>query len=87
MPISIYNERVTKENIMEAEYHITRREDWERINKNIRAKLDSLYKTNRTLAEQNSKEALEAIFENHAEMKILEDRLKERLDPKKWKVI
>ena len=58
--------------------YLVRKEDNERICANIVAKLDELYKTNRTLAEQNSQPAIETIQENWKYMRELEAKLAER---------
>ena len=44
--------------------YLVRKEDNERICANIGAKLDELYKTNRTLIDQDSQAAWQAIEEN-----------------------
>ena len=65
--------------------YLVRKEDNERICANIVAKLDELYKTNRTLAEQNSQPAIETIQENWKYMRELEARLADRKNPKIYK--
>ena len=67
--------------------YLVAKEDNERICANIVAKLDELYKTNRTLAEQNSQPAIETIQENWKYMRELEARLADRKNPKIYKEI
>ena len=63
------------------------KEDNERICANIVAKLDELYKTNRTLIDQDSQAAWEAIQENWKYMRELEARLVDRKNPEIYKEI
>ena len=65
--------------------YLVRKEDNERICANIVAKLDELYKTNRTLIDQDSQAAWEAIQENWKYMRELEARLADRKNPKIYK--
>ena len=65
--------------------YLVAKEDNERICSNIVAKLDELYKTNRTLIDQDSQAAWQAIEENWEYMRELEGRLKDRRNPKIWK--
>ena len=65
--------------------YLVRKEDNERICANIVAKLDELYKTNRTLIDQDSQAAWQAIEENWQYMRELEARLADRKDPKIYK--
>jgi len=67
--------------------HLVRKEDNERICANIVAKLDELYKTNRTLIDQDSQAAWEAIQENWKYMRELEARLVDRKNPEIYKEI
>ena len=67
--------------------YLVRKEDNERICANIVAKLDELYKTNRTLIDQDSQAAWQAIEENWQYMRELEARLADRKDPKIYKEI
>ena len=67
--------------------YLVRKEDNERICANIVAKLDELYKTNRTLIDQDSQAAWQAIEENWQYMRELEARLADRKNPKIYKVI
>ena len=67
--------------------YLVRKEDNERICANIVAKLDELYKTNRTLIDQDSQAAWQAIEENWQYMRELEARLKDRINPKIYKEI
>lgn len=67
--------------------YLVRKEDNERICANIVAKLDELYKTNRTLIDQDSQAAWEAIQENWKYMRELEARLIDRKNPKIYKEI
>ena len=67
--------------------YLVRKEDNERICANIVAKLDELYKTNRTLIDQDSQEAGQAIEENWQYMRELEARLADRKNPKIYKEI
>ena len=64
---------------------IVRKEDNERIIANIIAKHDELYNTNRTLLEQNTLPAWEAVQENWKYMRELEARLADRKNPKIYK--
>ncbi len=66
-------------------HYLVRKEDNERICANIVAKLDELYKTNRTLIDQDSQPAWEAVQENWKYMRELEARLVERKNPKIYK--
>ena len=66
-------------------HYLVRKEDNERICANIVAKLDELYKTNRTLIAQDSQPAWEAVQENWKYMRELEARLVERKNPKIYK--
>ena len=68
-------------------HYLVRKEDNERICANIVAKLDELYKTNRTLIDQDSQAAWQAIEENWKYMRELEARLKDRINPKIYKEI
>ena len=65
--------------------YLVRKEDNERICANIVAKLDELYETNRTLIDQDSQSAWEAVQENWKYMRELEARLIERKNPKIYK--
>ena len=67
--------------------YLVRKEDNERICANIVAKLDELYKPNRTLIDQDSQAAWQAIEENWEYMRELEARLKDRKNPKIYKEI
>ena len=67
--------------------YLVRKEDNQRIIDNIVAKLDELYKTNRTLIDQNSQAAWQAIEENWQYMRELEARLADRKNPKIYKEI
>ena len=67
--------------------YLVRKEDNERICDNIVAKLDELYKTNRTLIDQDSQAAWQAIEENWQYMRELEARLADRKNPKIYKEI
>jgi len=67
--------------------YLVAKEDNERICANIVAKLDELYKTNRTLIDQDSQAAWEAIQENWKYMRELERRLADRKNPKIYKEI
>ena len=67
--------------------YLVAKEDNERICSNIVAKLDELYKTNRTLIDQDSQAALQAIEENLQYMRELEARLADRKNPKIYKEI
>ena len=67
--------------------YLVRKEDNERICANIVAKLDELYKTNRTLIDQDSQAAWEAIQENWKYMRELEARLVDRKNPEIYKEI
>jgi len=75
-----------KENKMNNRYLVAK-EDNERICANIVAKLDELYKTNRTLIDQDSQAAWQAIEENWQYMRELEARLADRKNPKIYKEI
>ena len=75
-----------KENKMNNRYLVVK-EDNERICANIVAKLDELYKTNRTLIDQDSQAAWQAIEENWQYMRELEARLADRKNPKIYKEI
>ena len=65
--------------------YLVAKEDNQRIIANIAAKRDELYKTNRTLIDQDSQAAWQAIEENWQYMRELEARLKERKNPKIYK--
>jgi len=67
--------------------YLVAKEDNERICANIVAKLDELYKTNRTLIDQDSQAAWQAIEENWQYMRELEARLADRKNPKIYKEI
>ena len=67
--------------------YLVRKEDNERICANIVAKLDELYKTNRTLIDQDSQAAWQAIEENWKYMRELEARLVDRKNPEIYKEI
>ena len=67
--------------------YLVAKEDNQRIIANIIAKLDELYNTNRTLIDQNSQAAWEAVQENWKYMRELEARLKDRKNPKIYKEI
>ena len=75
-----------KENKMNNRYLVVK-EDNERNCANIVAKLDELYKTNRTLIDQDSQAAWQAIEENWQYMRELEARLADRKNPKIYKEI
>ena len=75
-----------KENKMNNRYLVAK-EDNQRIIANIVAKLDELYKTNRTLIDQDSQAAWQAIEENWQYMRELEARLADRKNPKIYKEI
>ena len=75
-----------RENKMNNRYLVAK-EDNERICANIVAKLDELYKTNRTLIDQDSQAAWQAIEENWQYMRELEARLADRKNPKIYKEI
>ena len=66
-------------------HYLVRKEDNERICANIVAKLDELYKTNRTLIDQDSQPAWEAVQENWKYMRELVARLVEIKNPKIYK--
>ena len=68
-------------------HYLVRKEDNERICANIVAKLDELYKTNRTLIDQDSQPAWEAVQKNWKYMRELEARLVDRKNPKIYKEI
>ena len=65
--------------------YLVAKEDNQRIIANIVAKLDELYKTNRTLIDQDSQAAWQAIEENWQYMRELEARLADRKNPKIYK--
>ena len=67
--------------------YLVRKEDNQRIIDNIVAKLDEFYKTNRTLIDQDSQAAWQAIEENWQYMRELEARLADRKNPKIYKEI
>ena len=67
--------------------YLVAKEDNQRIIANITAKLDELYKTNRTLIDQDSQAAWQAIEENWQYMRELEARLADRKNPKIYKEI
>tara|TARA_R100001082_G_C4269370_1_gene119038 strand:+ start:406 stop:621 length:216 start_codon:yes stop_codon:yes gene_type:complete len=67
--------------------YLVAKEDNQRIIANIIAKLDELYNTNRTLIDQNSQAAWEAVQENWKYMRELEARLIDRKNPKIYKEI
>ena len=67
--------------------YLVAKEDNQRIIANIIAKLDELYETNRTLIDQDSQPAWQAIEENWQYMRELEARLVERKNPKIYKEI
>ena len=67
--------------------YLVAKEDNERICANIVAKLDELYSTNRTLIDQDSQAAWQAIEENWRYMRELEGRLADRRNPKIYKEI
>ena len=67
--------------------YLVAKEDNQRIIANIVAKLDELYKTNRTLIDQDSQAAWQAIEENWQSMRELEARLADRKNPKIYKEI
>ena len=67
--------------------HLVAKEDNQLIIANIVAKLDELYKTNRTLIDQDSQAAWQAIEENWQYMRELEARLADRKNPKIYKEI
>ena len=67
--------------------YLVAKEDNERICANIVAKLDELYKTNRTLIDQDSEASWQAIEENWQYMRELEARLADRRNPKIYKEI
>ena len=68
-------------------HYLVRKEDNERICANIVAKLDELYKTNRTLIDQDSQPAWEAVQKNCKYMRELEARLVDRKNPEIYKEI
>ena len=72
---------------MPTKYILCRKEDNQQIIANIIAKLDELYETNRTLIDQDSQPAWEAVQENWKYMRELEARLIERKNPKIYKEI
>ena len=72
---------------MSTKYILCRKEDNQQIIANIIAKLDELYKTNRTLIDQDSQAAWEAIQENWKYMRELEARLVDRKNPEIYKEI
>lgn len=67
--------------------YLVAKEDNQRIIANIIAKLDELYETNRTLIDQDSQPAWQAIEENWQYMRELEARLADRKNPKIYKEI
>ena len=67
--------------------YLVAKEDNRRIIANIVAKLDELYKTNRTLIAQDSQAAWQAIEETWQYMRELEARLADRKNPKIYKEI
>ena len=67
--------------------YLVAKEDNQRIIANIVAKLDELYKTNRTLIDQDSQAAWQAIEENWQYMREIEARLADRKNPKIYKEI
>ena len=67
--------------------YLVAKEDNQRIIDNIVDKLDELYKTNRTLIDQDSQAAWQAIEENWQYMRELESRLADRKNPKIYKEI
>ena len=67
--------------------YLVAKEDNQRIIANIVAKLDELYSTNRTLIDQDSQAAWQAIEENWRYMRELEGRLADRRNPKIYKEI
>ena len=67
--------------------YLVAKEDNQRIIAKIVAKLDELYKTNRTLIDQDSQAAWQAIEENWEYMRELEARLADRKNPKIYKEI
>ena len=67
--------------------YLVAKEDNQRIIATIVAKLDELYKTNRTLIDQDSEAAWQAIEENWQYMRELEARLADRKNPKIYKEI
>ena len=76
-----------RKNFRMSTHYLVRKEDNERICANIVAKLDELYKTNRTLIDQDSQAAWQAIEENWQYMRELEARLADRKNPKIYKEI
>ena len=76
-----------RKNFRMSTHYLVRKEDNERICANIVAKLDELYKTNRTLIDQDSQAAWEAIQENWKYMRELEARLVDRKNPEIYKEI
>ena len=67
--------------------YLVAKEDNQRIIANIVAKLDELYKTNRTLIDQDSQAAWQAIEEDWQYMRELEARSADRKNPKIYKEI
>ena len=67
--------------------YLVAKEDNQRIIANIIAKLDELYNTNRTLIDQDSQPAWQAIEENWQYMRVLEARLADRKNPEIYKEI
>ena len=67
--------------------YLVAKEDNQRIIANIIAKLDELYETNRTLIDQDSQPAWQAIEENWQYMRELEARLADRKNPEIYKEI
>ena len=76
-----------RKNFRMSTHYLVRKEDNERICANIVAKLDELYKTNRTLIDQDSQAAWEAIQENWKYMRELEARFVDRKNPEIYKEI
>ena len=72
---------------MSTKYILCRKEDNQQIIANIIAKLDELYETNRTLIDQDSQPAWEAVQENWKYMRELEARLVDRKNPEIYKEI
>ena len=70
-----------RKNFRMSNRYIIRKEDNQAIIANIIAKLDELYETNRTLIDQDSQAAWQAIEENWEYMRELERRLKDRKNP------
>tara|TARA_Y100001938_G_scaffold11192_1_gene13952 strand:+ start:303 stop:563 length:261 start_codon:yes stop_codon:yes gene_type:complete len=76
-----------RKNLKMSTRYLVAKEDNQRIIANIVAKLDELYKTNRTLIDQDSQAAWQAIEENWQYMRELEARLADRKNPKIYKEI